>query len=211
MKPLQSLALCCLLTVPMASPDGHAFARPKPVAHVEVSKPAASLPGNRYAWISMPPQISAEFDKRVQDPQLRQRLQAALDKALQAKGYRRVDDVGQADIAVAYRVGVRDSQLDTVNESSLQSANETAIECGAGGCSQIVTQGTDGAPTITIDSVEMIEGGLMVEVLQPGEVRVLWRSLYRGSVRAKDRKSVNLDSIATQTLAQLPKASASAP
>lgn len=207
MKPLQSLALCCLLTAPLASLDARAFAGPKPVAHVEVSKPATSLPGSRYAWISMPPQISAEFDKRVQDPQLRQRLQAALDKALQAKGYRRVDDVSQADVAVAYRVGVRDSQLDTVNESSLQSANETAIECGAGGCSQIVTQGMDGAPTITIDSVEMIEGGLMVEVLQPGEVRVLWRSLYRGSVRAKDRRSVNLDTIATQTLAQLPKAS----
>ena len=54
----------------------------------------------------------------------------------------------------------------------------------------------------------MVEGGLMIEVIQPADLRVLWRALYRGSVRAKDAGSVNLDAIATRTLDQLPRASA---
>ena len=211
MKELQCFLLCCALTASLLPHQSMAFQSTKPVSQVEVSKPATSLPGRRYAWVEMPPQVSAEFDKRVQDPKLRQRLQAALDKALQAKGYWRTDDVRQADIALAYRVGARDAEQTTVRDPALQSARETAIECSGHGCSQIVTQGDNGAPTITVDTVKVIEGGLLVEVLQPGDIRVLWRALYRGSVRAKHGGSVDLDAVATETLAQLPKAGASAP
>lgn len=170
--------------------------------------PAASLPGVNYAWVPMPPRLPAESDPRVQDPQLRARLQASLDKALRAKGYQRIDDLRRADIAVAYRVGVRDAQQASVRETGLESARAAAVECRSDGCSQIVVQGADGAPTIKVDSVDMVEGGLMIEVIQPSDLRVLWRALYRGSVRAKDTGSVNLDAIATRTLDQLPRASA---
>jgi hypothetical protein len=159
----------------------------------------------------MPAQLAVEFDKRVQDPKLRARLQAALDKALQDKGYRRVDSTQQADIFVAYRVGVRDVQQATVRDTGLQSARETAVGCGGGGCSQIVTQGPNGVPTIKIDTVDFVEGGLLFEVLEPGQIRVLWRALYRGSVRAKGAAPINLDGVASKTLAALPKAGATSP
>lgn len=170
--------------------------------------PAASLPGATYAWVPMPPRLPAESDPRVQDPQLRARLQASLDRALRAKGYQRIDNLRQADIAVAYRVGVRDTQQTSVRETGLQTASESAVECRSDGCSQIVVEGTNGAPTIKVDSVDLVEGGLMIEVIQPSDLRVLWRALYRGSVRAKDAGSVNLDAIATRTLDELPRASA---
>ncbi|MBF6024563.1 DUF4136 domain-containing protein [Lysobacter niastensis] len=202
-----ALVLACCTALSAAMP---ATAAQEPSAHVEVSQSAASLPGPTYAWVPMPARLSAESDPRVQDPQLRARLQASLDKALQAKGYRRIDDLRQADIAVAYRVGVRDVQQATVRESTtLASAPETAVECSLGaGCSQIVTQGENGVPTIKVHTVDEVEGGLMVEVIQPSDIRVLWRALYRGSVRAKDAKKVNLDAIATRTLEQLPRAPA---
>lgn len=211
MNALQFCLLCCALTVASAAHDSAAVDARQPVAQVTVSKPAASLPGSRYAWVVMPPQVAEELDKRVQDPKLRQRLQAALDKVLRDKGYSRTESIKQADIALAYRVGVRDAQQTTIRDSSSQSAGETAIECRADGCSQIVTQGANGAPTIALDTENITEGGLLVEVLQPGEIRVLWRALYRGSVRTKDGPSIDLDKVAALTLAQLPKAGASPP
>lgn len=210
MNRLQSCLLCCALAVFLA-PVPAALHASEPDAQVQVSKPATSMPGNRYAWVDMPPQLAAEFDKRVQDPKLRARLQAALDKALTAKGYRRTNDLRQADIAVAYRVGVRDTEETLVRDTGLASANEAGVECKAGGCSQIVTQGANGVPAVKLDTKAMVEGGLLVEVLQPDDIRVLWRALYRGSVRANKGPSVNLDTVATKTLAQLPKASATSP
>ena len=203
------LAMACCTALSVASMwPARAQTRNAPAAQVEVSKPAASLPGANYAWVPMPARLPAESDPRVQDPQLRARLQASLDRALRAKGYQRIDDLRQADIAVAYRVGVRDAQQASVRDTGLESARETAVECRSDGCSQIVVQGADGAPTIKLDSVDMVEGGLMIEVIQPSDLRVLWRALYRGSVRAKDAGSVNLDAIATRTLDQLPRARA---
>lgn len=201
------LACCTALSAAGLSP-AEAQSRQAPAARVEVSMAATSLPGPDYAWVPMPPRLSAESDPRVQDPGLRARLQASLDKALQAKGYRRTDNLRQADIAVAYRVGVRDVQQTSVRETGLRNAPETAMECRSDGCSQIVTQGTDGTPAIRVDTIDTVEGGLMIEVIQPSDIRVLWRALYRGSVRAKDAGSVDLDAIATHTLAQLPRAGA---
>lgn len=210
-KSTFSLVLACCTVLSATVPwNAGAQTRDVPAAQVEVSMPSASLPGTNYAWVPMPPRLAAESDPRVQDPQLRVRLQSSLDKALLAKGYQRVDELRQADIAVAYRVGVRDARQANVREtgSGLESANETAIECRSDGCSQLVVADADGAPTIKVDTVDMVQGGLMIEVIQPADLRVLWRALYRGSVRAQEAGSVDLDAIASSTLAQLPRAGA---
>ncbi len=202
-----ALVLACLATMVATGPVD-AQARKPPAGQVEVSLRAASLPGPTYAWVPMPARLSAESDHRVQDPQLRARLQAALDKALQAKGYRRTDDLRQADIAVAYRAGVRDVQQASVRDDGLKTARETAVECRSDGCSQIVVKGDNGVPALKVDTVDTVEGGLMVEVIQPSDIRVLWRALYRGSIRAKDAGTVDLDAVAGRTLADLPEATA---
>lgn len=196
---------CCLALIAGASSTTTAQTR-SPAAQVTVSKPATSLPGSTYAWVPMPPTLPVESDPRVQDPALRARLQASLDKVLQAKGYRLIDDIRQADMAVAYRVGMRDLQQAIVRDTGLASAPESAIGCSGEGCSQIVTRGDNGVPTIKVEATELIEGGLMIEVIQPSDYRVLWRALYRGSVRAKDAGTVDLDEVAARTLKQLPRA-----
>jgi hypothetical protein len=206
MKQARTYLMYCALAAALAPFQGFAHQAGKPGAQVEVSKAASSMPGPRYAWVDMPPQVAAEFDKRAQDPKLRQRVQAALDKAMQAKGYRRSDDAGNADFILAYRVGVRDAQQAMVRDTGMKQARETSVECRAGGCSQIVTQGDNGVPTMKVDTIDLVEGGLMVEALKPADVRVLWRALYRGSVRAGSTGSVDLDAVARKTLAQLPKA-----
>ena len=200
MNLLKPVLGCCLVLVALAPADSDAR---KAREHVEVSKRAASLPGARYAWVEMPATQAVEFDARVQDPALRQRLQAALDKALQAKGYVRANGMADADVAVAYRVGIRDTAESIVHEG-IDSAGASAIRCSGGDCSQIVLPGDQGVATI--ETQDLIEGGLMVEVLKPNEIRVLWRALFKGQIQARDRGKVNLDAIAKKTLEQLPKA-----
>jgi len=207
-----AFALVCgtLLATLMLTPIALAQSRKQPAAQVDVSKGATSLPGPTYAWVPMPAQLKAELDQRAQDPAFRTRLQASLDKALQAKGYRRVEDVRKADIAVAYRVGVRNLQETSVTERMQQGGvvAESAVECGPYGCSQILSKSAEGVPTFKVHTVDTIEGGLQIEVIQPSDIRVLWRALYRGSMKAKDSGRLDLDAVATQTLASLPRAPA---
>jgi len=205
-----AFALVCSTLLVFSMPAADAQSRKQPTAQVEVSKGATSLPGPTYAWVPMPARLQAELDTRAQDPAFRTRLQASLDKALQAKGYRRVDDVRKADLGLAYRVGVRNVEETSVTERKQQGGvvPESAVACGPMGCSQIVSKGSDGVPTFKVHTVDTIEGGLQVEVIQPSDIRVLWRALYRGSMKAKDKGKLDLDAVATQTLASLPRAPA---
>ena len=208
MRTLAFALVCATLLATM--PAAHAQSRKQPTAQVEVSKGATNLPGPTYAWVPMPAQLKAELDQRAQDPAFRTRLQASLDKALQAKGYRRVDDVRKADIAVAYRVGVRNVEQASVTERMQQGGvvPESAVACGPYGCSQILSKSAQGVPTFKVHTVDTLEGGLQIEVIQPSDIRVLWRALYRGSMKAKDQGKLDLDAVATQTLAALPRAPA---
>jgi hypothetical protein len=206
MKPLPTFLTCCLLLAALVPQQGVGFGKRVPKGQVTVSKAASSLPGRTYAWVDMPATQAAEFDQRVQDPALRQRLQDALDKALAAKGYVRTP-MAQADLAVAYRVGVRDTRESIVHEG-IGGAGASAVRCSGGDCSQIVMPGETGLATVAIETQDLIEGGLMVEVLKPNEIRVLWRALFKGQIQARDRGTVDLEAVATKTLAKLPKAPA---
>jgi len=193
---------CCLVVGLMAFTTASIAASPQ----VKVSKPATSLPGTRYSWFPMPQVLPAESDQRVLDQRFREQLQAALDKALQAKGYRPAANGERADFVIAYRVGVRDVTQTTVRDSPASSAPQSAVQCGLDGCSQIVTMGNTGSPELKLDTVTSMEGGLMLEVLEPGSVRVLWRALNRGTVKPGKISQKRLDAVATNTLAQLPAA-----
>ena len=114
---------------------------------VTVLKPAAALPGTRYAWVPMPAPLAVEADPRVQDPQFRARLQAAWDKALQAKGYQPASALAKADFFIAYRVGVRDLEQTLVDDAgSSPATSQATFECSGAGCSQLVTRGAGGTP-----------------------------------------------------------------
>ena len=173
---------------------------------VTVSKAAATLPGPRYSWFPMPQVTEAERDARVQDERFRADLQAALDRALQAKGYRRTGAGETADLVMAYRVGARDIEETTVRDDAATPTPQSAVECGLNGCSQIVMSGAGGTPVPKLDTVSRTEGGLLVEVLEPGSVRVLWRALNRGTVEPGKVTQSRLDRVASETLAQLPPA-----
>ncbi len=208
MKQLSAGCVALCLAVFAASSAPVAAAPATPSTQVTVSMPAQRLPGLRYAWVPMPAQLPAESDPRVLDPQFRQRLQASLDKALQAKGYQRVASPAQSDFLVAFRVGVSDTEQTLVRNEGVgsQPTPQATVECNSEGCSQMVVPGGDGAPVMDIKRTRYVEGGLQIEVIEPKSIRVVWRALNRGTVKRNDGSAKRLDAIARETLAQLPPA-----
>lgn len=176
-----------------------------PAGHVTVTTQASVLPGQGYAWVPLPASTAPEQDARVQDEQFRAGLQTALDRALQAKGYRPVDRAGAAFL-VAHRVGVRDLR-ETQPVRAEQPAGTTpmaAIKCTGGSCSQLVVSNESGEPVLRYRTTERTEGGLLIEVIEPGSIRVVWRALNTGTVRPGEWTQERLDAVAAQTLADLP-------
>src|SRR6476469_9056352 len=116
-----------------------------PATQVTVSKPTASLPGPRYKWVAMPAQRAEEHAPQVQDARFRAELQAALDKALQAKGYRLAEAGTKADVIVGYRVGVRRIEETTVEDIPAGDGTPmAAFQCSGGDCSQVAVMGSEG-------------------------------------------------------------------
>lgn len=197
--------LCGLLVATTGCSFSPSAARsPAPAGHVTVTTQATVLPGQGYAWVPMPAPTAAERDARVQDAQFRERLQLALDRALQAKGYRPVAR-DQAAFLVAHRVGVRDlEQVAPVAADTGGVTPMSAVKCTGMGCSQLVVRNDSGAPVMRYRTSERTEGGLLVEVVEPSSIRVVWRALNTMTVQAGDGQQARLDAIAAQTLAELP-------
>ncbi len=181
-------------------------AGPAPGGDVQVTTAATRLPGVRYAWAPMPHEYTEQADPRVLDPGFRQRLREAMDRALAAKGYQRVEQAADADWLAAYRVGVRDQErMVPANQGGGGGPTRmNAIQCTSSGCSQLVVPGNDGSLVLDMRRVSYVEGALQVEAIDPHSAQVLWGGINRGTVRRSDSRQARLDEIAAQTLAALP-------
>ncbi|AKC87106.1 DUF4136 domain-containing protein [Pseudoxanthomonas suwonensis] len=198
------LLLCGLLAATAGCSFSPTAARSTPAGKVTVVLPASALPGQGYAFVPMPAVTAPEQDARVQDAQFRARLQQSLDSALQAKGYRPVE-LARADFLVAWRVGVRDvREVTAVQEDVGGTTPMAAIQCTGGRCSQLVVRSDDGTPVVRYNTRERTEGGLLVEMIEPGSIQVVWRALNTGTVSPGDAGQARLDAIAGNTLSQLP-------
>lgn len=201
MKQISALGIACGLSLAFVAGSAAAAERLSR-SQVTVSKRAVSLPGPTYTWAESPKVKEVENHTRLQDPQLRARLQSALDRALQAKGYHPAADRTKADFVIAYRVGIREVQEATV-QGDEGATPLTIVACDWADCSQVVVT-NDSVPTMKLVTTDRAEGGLMIEVIEPRTIRVLWRALNRGEVKRGDGEQASLDDIATNTLKQLP-------
>jgi hypothetical protein len=181
-------------------------------SQVTVSKRAASLPGTSYRWIEMPAQRAEEQDTHVRDARFRAELKAALDKALLTKGYQPAKAGTHPDFIIGYRVGVRRIEETTVHDLPAGGGTPlAAFQCSGGDCSQMAVMGSAGEPVMKLESAKRSEGGLLVEVLEPGTIRVLWRALNRGTIKPGKITPARLDKVAAETLKSLPAATAAQP
>ena len=195
-------AACCVAALAF----GNAAPARAAKSTVTVSKQATALPGPQYAWVASQQTLEVEADARVQDAQFRAQLQSALDKALQAKGYRPAAAGATPDFVVAYRIGVRDLEETTMKQQQAPETNRGAVQCTRDGCSQIVSLDGTGDLVPKLETRRFTEGGLLIEVLEPGSINVLWRALNRGTVKPGKVSRQRLEAVATDTLARLPAA-----
>lgn len=203
-----SAAMAITLAGCASTADSRAGSLGETDAGVQVTVPAQRLPGLRYAWVPAPHDYTEQADPRVLDPALRQRLRSAMDAALAARGYQRVEQVGQADWVAAYRVGVREGERLVAGTEAAGSGptRMNAIQCTSAGCSQLVVPGNDGSLELDMRRVSYVEGALQIEAIDPRSAQVLWSAVNRGSVRRSDGRQARLDAIAAQTLQAFPAA-----
>ncbi|UWX04239.1 DUF4136 domain-containing protein [Pseudoxanthomonas sp. NC8] len=196
-----SVLLCGLAAACSFSPTA---ARSTPAGNVTVTKPASVMPGQGFAFAPMPAVTAPEQDPRGWDEAFRGRLVQALDKALQAKGYRPVP-LAEPILWSPWRVGVRDvREVHATRVDDGDATRMAGVKCTGGSCSQLVIRGEDGAPVVRYSAQERTEGGLMVEMVESGSLRVIWSALNTGTVRPGGGQQERLDAVAARTLEQLP-------
>src|SRR6218665_1756981 len=95
---------------------------------VLASDSVALTPGATYAWAPHP--TPASTDPRLSNDIIDDRIHAAIDQAMTAKGYRRTDSAASAQLLVAYYAALQDRQ-----ETQVDTWGGTAgTMCGMRGC-----------------------------------------------------------------------------
>ncbi|MDH5834125.1 DUF4136 domain-containing protein [Luteimonas kalidii] len=204
-RAVDRLVITIALAIASVACAGTQVSAPDTPQRVTVRHEASAMPGATYAWFPMPRQLAAEHDPRIEDPQLRARLQSALERAMQDKGYRKVDDMAGADFLLAWRAGVRDvDQVRATPADPVRGTPMAGVACTGGTCSQLVMVGNAGAPAARVHHHVEVEGGLLVEAIDPATIALLWSAYSRGSVHASDAGDAGLDAIVGETLRRFP-------
>lgn len=159
-----------------------------------------------YAWEMVAPQSAAEQHPAIDNDIIRSRTEQAINAALAAKGYERVNDRSLAELLVAYRIGLR-SGTETRVEERPSMRHPRIITCSRFGCGNAFDWGYYGPPEVSVREITYTEGGLMVDVKNRATNTLVWRALYKDRVRGtKDGTQEGLNAIASETLASLPLA-----
>lgn len=147
--------------------------------------PSVPLPVSAtWAWGTRDTVSRYELDPAAQNPILHQRVQAAVEAEMQARGFTKVDLPGQANLVVTYHIGIkRDTELQTTSTG-------VSMYGGYGGWYGGYGWGMYGAPTYgtsTTREVEYKSGGLLIYIRNAADGRVAWRGLLTTDIHDPDR------------------------
>lgn len=171
-----------------------------PAGEVSVltSDTAVVVPGSTYAWAPKPADAQGA-DPRVDNDIIQGRIRQSIDTTLAAKGYRQVSDPRQAQLLVAYHVGLRRQtgyQVDTVGSPG-------PVACGIRGCIGY-GWGYYGAPSAQVTPVDYTDGALMLDVIDRASGKLAWRAMSKKRVDKNDGAQAGLDAIVADMSKSLP-------
>jgi hypothetical protein len=157
---------------------------------VSSTKAPTLVPGTgTYAWgggaLAMPD--SAALGYTVVNQRLKLRIQVAIDSALIAKGYRKVDSA-TAQFFARYAVGVRTIQSESPVVSQGPDVPVPMTSCNSGGCWNGWDYGynnsaTGGAPAFA--GLTQREAGVVLELVDRKTGEVGWRGVYQDNMTGK--------------------------
>jgi hypothetical protein len=163
------------------------------------SESRALTPGATYAWAA-PSTPAANADPRVANDIIQERLHAAVDTALAAKGYRRAADAQEAQLLVSYHVS-----LDDRTEASVTTLSAVGpTYCGIRGC--IGGWGAYGPPMTTVDTFEYTQGTLVLDIVDRASGKLAWRATSRKQVNEGDGAQAQLNAMLADMTKTLPGA-----
>lgn len=157
------------------------------------SSSVAPRPGASYAWAP----VSNSGDPRVANDIVDQRIRAAIDSALAAKGYRQVSDPASADLTVTYHVALQDR-----TEIRADTFGADPVYCGLRGC--FGGWGYYGAPTTTIRNIDYTEGTLLLDITDRASGQLAWRATSQRRVDQSDSDQASLNAIVLDMTQSLP-------
>lgn len=150
--------------------------------------PSAALErGSTYAWAPISGIAYGVPAPAIVNEITAERLRAATDSALAARGYRRVDNPAEADLVIGYRM-LTSSRLD---------ADLTANN---GYCEPLC----HGRSDVRLDASEKTQGTLVLDIVDRRAGRLVYRAISEKEIGAKDGSAERLGSLLKQMTRELP-------
>ncbi|MEE4317563.1 DUF4136 domain-containing protein [Erythrobacter dokdonensis] len=136
-----------------------------------------------FAWADESPM--AVFGGRIIPPTIEPRVARAIKAALEAKGYRYLDDVAKADFAVSFTIGTRDG-TDIVETPDYFWANRTNWRWGLGYYPMLLAP----VPMTRTEVREYTEGTLAIDIYDVQRRAPVWhgaatKTLSRAQLRGE--------------------------
>jgi hypothetical protein len=139
--------------------------------------------GQRWAWQSpLAAGREAPTDPRVDNDIVRGALEHAVAGAMAGRGFERAQNPADAGYLIAIRVGLR-TRSETREVPSPWIPRQRVV-CGPRGCIPVLdVWGLHGPPPPATRTVEYLEGGVMLDIIDAGSGQLVWRGTIEDRVQ----------------------------
>jgi hypothetical protein len=196
-RPFRALLLAVVASVAVTACES-------PAGNVSVlqSSTVAVVPGSTYAWAPISDQARAAADPRVSNDIIQERLRTAVDGAMAARGFRRIDDPATAQLLVSFHVGLQSRTETQVNTWGGGSRGA----CGFRGC--VGGWGFYGPPQVDVRNINYTQGTLILDVTDRASGKLAWRATSDKRVDSSDATQEGMNAILLEMTRTLPGATA---
>jgi hypothetical protein len=140
--------------------------------------------GQAWAWRPTDRAMPGPADPRVDNDIVRNAIERGIRAAMASRGLVEATDPGEADLLVAYRVGLRRRVEQREEIAPPRPIPRQRVVCGPRGCVPVLDLwGWHGPPVTTTRTIEYLEGGVMLDVFDARSGRLGWRGTLEDRVQ----------------------------
>lgn len=188
-----SLAAASLTLAACESPGGQ--------VSVLKSDAVAVVPGSSWAWA--PGAQPGSGDPRIDNDIIQNRVKAAVEGALAARGYRQVSDPASAALLVQYHIGLQNRTETRVDTFGGPTRGPAA--CGIRGCIGGFGWGMYGPPMdVDVRNINYVEGTVMLDLIDRASGKLAWRATSQKRLDQSDADQAGVSAIFTDMVRSLP-------